>query len=187
MKEMPNVLVSEAVGGEVRRWEAGYRRAAKRDRREWLEETRRTGLSLAKRLERIVEVVTMTVLLRATAAPDEPETLSWVKRFLGLQVYGAGPFACGGTYSVALMGPSMDVELFVDELRDVDLEDIYDSFGFVHMELHGREPIEEEEAPKLVRSIEDDLTYGGDTFDLSWELESGIICLQILRTGESGD
>jgi hypothetical protein len=180
------MLTTETVTTELRRWAAAYRRAAQSDGFAWIRETQRTNGTPRQRLKQIVEVVTLTVVHREQMAPASPQTLAWVKRFLSLQVHGSD-FPPDAAYSITLLGPGMDVELFVDELRDVDLEDIHDAFGFAHLELRSRARITKKSARVLVQHIEDDLTYDGDQFKLSWDVEDGVLLVVVSKLDDSDD
>lgn len=146
-------------GPAFKRWRKAYAAAAKRDRYAWLLEQHgydtdddaiSDGEQLIEELFRVVEMVVAEQCLPGMYYPD----FEW---FLAWQRYGAEPKA---GYSVRFGPP--DVEVFVDDLRVLDLNDLCDLSGHIVVTvLHAKGKITKAEARAIFRHVDADIDSGG--------------------------
>lgn len=166
-------------GGALRAWKRTYLAAARADGFRTLLERHHYDPDSDRGhgeqfVERLGEVLAYALAARSLDQPLEDDA---VRRFLDAQAYGAGP---GAGYSIRL-GPPPEAELFVEELHDLDLQDLFDGLEPFDLTVTWLgEPLGATDAAALEEAVLADITYDGDTFDAQWETEG--VRLVVRRT-----
>jgi hypothetical protein len=166
-----------SFGAELRAWHRRYLAAARKDGfRSILLQHRYDPETEASHGKRLVERLTALLSYAlATRSLDQALDIDTIRRFLHAQVYGARPKV---GYSI-LLGPPVEAELFVEELFEVDLEDLFDGFEPVDMTVTWLgEPLGAAEAAEMEEDILADVRYDGDTFVAHWEREGARIVVR---------
>ena len=155
-------------------WRGSYETAAGLDRYRWIlaqfdhDETE----GPTKGAELVAGLIDVVAYVLALQDMDGPLTITEVDRFLGLQRYGATPSTGFGVQ----IGPWPEVKLFVDELRFLDFEDLFDRFEFYDVCVsRPAGEFTEEEAQAMIEHVRNDLTYGGEEYDFDcWSDGRGV-------------
>jgi len=180
-REATMAITKASFGDALRAWKRKYLAAARKDgfrclldRHGYDPETER---SQGERLvERLSEVLAYALATRGLdQAPEEDA----IRRFLDEQAYGTRPDV---GFSI-LLGCPQEAELFVKDLVDIDLEDLFD--GLEPMDITVTwlgEPLGAAEAAEMEQDVLADVGYGGDTFDAHWEREGAQLVVR--RSGD---
>ena len=110
--------------------------------------------------ERTLEVVAFVAAYATMDRGDGPEALERLQRFLSRQRYGGPPEDAGARIRMALVGAGPPVDLFVEDVGEVDLEDLYEALGFNEVRLVNLDgPFDEATVAALTEAVTADLTY----------------------------
>lgn len=113
----------------------------------------------AGRAARFVETVATVLVYRKMDRPDEEP--AWRERFLSLQRYGKIGWEVGARYSLRFVGPFLTCSLHIDSMNDLDLEDLWDSFGYDLLEVmpNRTSDMTDEHTAAIFEAVVADLTY----------------------------
>jgi len=113
-----------------------------------------------------LEVLSLILTYRRMNHTDE----SGVHAFLKRQQYGGSSAEWPSQYCLTILGPGPPVSIFVTEIDELDLEDLYDSMEFESLTVqHLHKSLTKSAIDELVEQIMTDLTYGGN--ELEAEIE----------------
>jgi hypothetical protein len=168
------------------RWVERYSRAAEEDGYSALLETSGWDPATVTDPEEVgqrclkaqVEAVTWLVAFHGLNRAEPEEAQQEIDSFLDRQRYGDTP-ARGVRYSLRLVGPCCPL-LFVNELREVDLEDLRSVIRYDGIEITDhRADLSEEAARELVKEVLEDLTFDGDQVELRPEVRGNRLFMAI--------
>ena len=118
------------------------------------------GLQVAKRT---LEVFALVAAFSKMDRGDGPEATERLRRFLRKQSYGGPPDDAGARIRMVLGGAGLPVDLYVGDVGDVDLEDLYEALGFHEVRLVNLDgPFDEAAVTALTEAVTADLTYDDD-------------------------
>lgn len=129
-------------------------------------------------LQAQVEAVTWLVSFHGLNRADPQEAQQEIDSFLDRQRYGDTP-AAGVRYSLRLVGLYCP-QFFVNELREVDLEDLRSVMHYDGIEITDhRAALSEEAASELVKEVLEDLTFDGDAVGLRSEVQGSRLFIEV--------
>lgn len=157
-------------GNALRAWERKYLAAARKDGFRTLLDRHlydaETDGEHGERLVRHLREVLAYVL--ATRSLDHPLDDDATRRLLAAQSYGTRPTT---GYSI-LLGPPSEAEVFVEDLVDIDLEDLFDGMEPVDITVTWLgAPLSAADAAEMERDVLADVGYDGDSFEARWARE----------------
>jgi hypothetical protein len=123
-------------------------------------------------VERLIEAVTWVLVMRFLGIVATPEVIEAARSFIADQAYGLPDRERAARYSLRFIGTMQEVEIFIRDLADVDLEDFEARYPFdgVLVRALGR-TMDAEEADRIVQAVYEDLTFDGD----DWVIHSEIL------------
>ena len=129
-------------------------------------------------LQAQVEAVTFLVSFHGLNRADPQEAQREIDRFLDQQAYGDTP-AAGVRYSLRLVGLFCP-RFFVEELREVDLEDLRGVIHYDGIEITDHHAdLSDEAARELVQEVLEDLTFDGDAVELRSEVRGSRLFIEV--------
>jgi hypothetical protein len=122
-------------------------------------------------VERQIELVTAVLAMRFLHPQEDPALIAQGQRFVTAHAYGLPDEQRDARYALRFVVPGREVELFVRELDEVDLEDLCALYPFNLILLRRLDgEIEEPEAEAITRAVREDLGWSGDP----WRVEADL-------------
>ena len=156
------------MSSPVEEWRSEFLAAAEADDCRWIRDRfvddqplpEDLGLQVA---ERTLEVLALVAAFTMMDRGDGPEAAEWLGRLLYRQRYGGPPEDAGARIRMVLGGAGLPVDLYVGDVGDVDLEDLYEALGFHEVRLVNLDgPFDEAAVTALTEAVTADLTYDDD-------------------------
>jgi hypothetical protein len=175
------------MADSLKRWMEQYSRAAEQDGYSALLETSGWDPAAVTDSEEIglrclqaqLEAVTWLVSFHGLNRADPDEAAREIQSFLDRQSHGPAETANKARYTLRLLANHCP-QFFVNELREVDLEDLRGVMYYGGVEIiDHRADLSEKAAAQLVKEVLEDLTFDGDEVELRPEVEGNRLTIEI--------
>ena len=177
------------MSSPVEEWWREFLAAAEADDLRWIRERFVDDQALPEDIgmqvaTRTLEVFALVAAFSKMDRGDGPEATERLRRFLRKQSYGGPPDDAGARIRMALVGAGPSVDLYVEDVGEVDLEDLYEALGFNEVRLMNLDgPFNEATVEALSEAVTADLTYDDDDIHVEVDLtEDHILAVYISET-----